>query len=71
MVQEVRTLPTQDVLSPFGYHTFIAHIGDESANVIAVDKRTVTKHCRFLAEEFFHLLGLAFHFVAEDVLVDE
>ena len=69
MVEEMGALPSEHMLSAFGDHSFVAHAGHESADVIAIDEAGVAEHGGFLAKELLHLLSLTSHLVAEDVFV--
>ena len=71
MIQVVRALPTQNMFRAFSQHTFKAHIGYRSANIIRINQAGVTEYLRLLAKYLFNLGTHTFHFFAETIFISQ
>ena len=71
MVNIVRRLPAEHVLSTLGEHTDESHVGNIVTDIIAVDERRVAQYGRLLSEIFLNLSTLAHHLILETCLINQ
>ena len=69
MIQIMRTLPAQNMLSTFSQHSLEAHIGYNWTDFIWVNQTRVTEYLRRLVENLLNLYAHAFHFFTEAVFI--
>ena len=67
----MRRLPSQNVFRSFCQHALEAHGCGLAANIIAIDKRRVSQHCRFLSEILLHLCCLFLNIGSKSLLIDK
>ena len=71
VIDEVGALPTEHVLGTFGKHALEAHAGHKFTDFVGIDKARVAEYLGLFAEEEFHLLAEALHFVLKALFVLE
>ena len=69
VINIMRTLPSQDMFSPFRQHPLEAHRSYQATNFIRINQTRVAEYFRFFTKHLFHLITLTKHFFAEAILV--
>ena len=71
LVEVVRRLPSQDVLSTLGYGSLEPHRSHNGSDVVVIDKLGVAEHLGTLAKELVNLLVVRLHLSDELFSVDK
>ncbi|EJX04457.1 hypothetical protein EVA_07434 [gut metagenome] len=71
MVNIVRTLPSQHMLSTFSQHTLEAHFTNKLTNFIRINQARVAEYFRLLSEKRFHLFAKTSHFLLKTLLIHQ